>query len=107
MNNDFMRLLVLFDLPVKTKKDTRVYNQFRKFLLKNGFYFFQNSVYVRVCRGTEHLNRTINKIKQNAPRKGVVGLLYVTDKQFTRMQIIVGKPTPTERKIGSKQVVLF
>lgn len=105
--NKFMRLLVLFDLPVKNKKDRKIYAQFRKFLLKNGFYFIQYSVYVRVCNGLENLEKHIENIKRNAPKKGSVRLIYLTDKQFVRMQIIVGKRTTNERKLTAKQVALF
>ena len=33
----FMRVMVFFDLPVKSKKDRKEYAEFRKQLLKNGF----------------------------------------------------------------------
>lgn len=32
-----MRVIVFFDLPVKTKKDRREYSNFRKYLVKSGF----------------------------------------------------------------------
>ena len=40
-----MWLFVVFDLPVKTKKDRKNANQFRKNLLKDGFTMMQVSVY--------------------------------------------------------------
>ncbi|MDR2152365.1 MAG: CRISPR-associated endonuclease Cas2, partial [Helicobacteraceae bacterium] len=40
-----MRLLVLFDLPVKAKSDQRRATQFRNHLLKDGFSMLQFSVY--------------------------------------------------------------
>lgn len=33
----FMRMIVLFDLPVTTKAKMRAANQFRQFLLKDGY----------------------------------------------------------------------
>ncbi len=32
-----MRLVVLFDLPVKAKKDRKAYSQFHRFLAKDGY----------------------------------------------------------------------
>ncbi|MNT26127.1 CRISPR-associated endoribonuclease Cas2 [compost metagenome] len=49
----FMRILVFFDLPVKTKQERKKANQFRKFLLKDGYYMIQLSVYARVCNGND------------------------------------------------------
>ena len=43
-----MRIIVFFDLPVKTKKERRNATQFRNFLIKDGFYMMQYSVYARV-----------------------------------------------------------
>ena len=39
-----MRVFVMFDLPVLTASDRKVYRQFRKFLMKNGFVMLQESV---------------------------------------------------------------
>ena len=44
MVNRFMRVMVFFDLPVKTKKDRKAYTDFRKFLIKDGFIMVQYSV---------------------------------------------------------------
>lgn len=40
-----MRIIVFFDLPVVNKKERKVYAQFRKFLLKDGYDMVQYSVY--------------------------------------------------------------
>ena len=41
----FMRMIVLFDLPVTTKAKMRAANQFRQFLLKDGYQMLQLSIY--------------------------------------------------------------
>ena len=48
-----MRLIVFFDLPVVTKKDRKIYAQFRKFLIKDGYDMLQFSVYSRICNGDD------------------------------------------------------
>ena len=37
MWNRFMRIMVFFDLPVKTKKQKKHYCDFRKFLINDGY----------------------------------------------------------------------
>ncbi len=44
-----MRLMIMFDLPVETSEDRRIYRKFRKALLNEGFLMIQYSVYARVC----------------------------------------------------------
>lgn len=48
-----MRLLVFFDLPVKTKAERRSYVLFRRFLLRDGYDMIQFSVYGRILFGRD------------------------------------------------------
>ena len=50
MNNRFMRVIVMFDLPVITEKEKKIATKFRKFLLDEGFIMMQYSVYSRICK---------------------------------------------------------
>ena len=61
----YMRLLVFFDLPVKTKDDQREANRFRNFLLRDGYDRVQLSVYARVCRGPENVETHIRRLQKN------------------------------------------
>ena len=42
--NRLMRILVMFDLPVKTKAERRNATQFRNFLVGDGYHMVQYSV---------------------------------------------------------------
>lgn len=42
-----MRLLVMFDLPTKTKSNKDAYTKFRRFLEDDGYIREQNSIYSR------------------------------------------------------------
>ena len=86
----YMRLLVFFDLPVKTKDDQREANRFRNFLLRDGYDRVQLSVYARVCRGPENVETHIRRLQKNLPPHGCVRLLQVTEKQYGRMRLLVG-----------------
>ena len=44
-----MWVLVFFDLPTETKRERKLYADFRKKLLQDGFTMFQFSIYVRHC----------------------------------------------------------
>ncbi len=86
-----MWVLVFFDLPTETKKDRKVYTDFRNKLLKDGFTMFQFSIYLRHCASVENAEVHIKRIKKELPAKGHIGILCITDKQFGNMELFYGK----------------
>jgi CRISPR-associated protein Cas2 len=94
----FMWVVVLFDLPVDTKKARRDYSRFRKRLLKDGFAMMQYSVYIRHCASKENAEVHTARVSFWVPDDGEVRVLIITDKQFERMQVFWGKRRkPPER----------
>lgn len=86
-----MRAIVFFDLPTLTAEDIREYNRFHKFLIKNGYLMMQNSVYCHLALNAVSLASSIATVRKNKPKKGVVQVLTVTEKQFARMEFIIGE----------------
>lgn len=107
MSSRFMRILILFDLPVVTKEARREYTNFRKFLIKDGFDMMQYSVYSRLCRGIDSVNKHMRRVKSHLPPKGAVRAMVVTEKQFAAMQILVGKKRKIHKDIDPVQLSLF
>lgn len=87
----FMRMLVFFDLPTITMEDKRNYRQFRKILIKNGFIMLQESVYCKMMTSPSMENSCRKLIYANRPPEGLVQLLTVTEKQFVKMDYVVGE----------------
>lgn len=85
-----MRIILFFDLPTLTSKQKRAYSQFRKFLIKNGFFMMQQSVYSRIVLNYTIKNLVLENIKKNKPPEGLVQVITVTEKQFSKMEYIVG-----------------
>ncbi len=86
----FMRMLVFFDLPTKTSADRRNYRHFRKVLIKNGFIMLQESVYCKMMTSPSVENSCRNLIHKNKPESGLVQILCITEKQFVKMDYVVG-----------------
>lgn len=86
----FMRVLVFFDLPVLTAENRRAYTRFRKFLLKNGFLMLQESVYCKLALNGTAVNAIVDNVHKNKPEEGLIHLLTVTEKQYAKMDIVVG-----------------
>ena len=86
-----MWVLVFFDLPTETKKERKIYSDFRKKLLNDGFTMFQFSIYLRHCASQENADVHIRRVKNILPEKGHIGILCVTDKQFGNMELFYGQ----------------
>jgi len=97
-------LLVMFDLPVDTKKARRSYREFRKGLLEDGFDMMQFSIYKRHCASEANARVHGKRVKAMLPPDGEVRLLTITDKQFSRIQIFFGKirqkPAPPPQQLS-------
>ncbi len=86
-----MRVIVFFDLPTESNEDKRNYRKFRQLLIKNGFIMMQESVYCRMLITPSAEAAVVDAIRKNKPPKGVVQILAVTEKQFSKMEFIVGE----------------
>ena len=106
-NLKIMWLIVLFDLPVKTKKQRRAAAQFRKSLLADGFLMLQYSVYVRACGGEERIDKHIRRVKNILPHRGSIRALKVTDRQYNAMDCLLGAKKKEEKHANSEQLLLF
>lgn len=82
--------MVCFDLPTETKADKRAYREFRKFLLEDGFFGLQYSVYARPTTSPDSYATHRNRVLQHLPDHGQVRLLGFTDRQFGRMEVYSG-----------------
>ncbi len=105
MSYRFMRILVLFDLPVISSDDRRAYRHFRKAMLKKGFIMLQESVYCRMVLNKTMAEQVLDSIKREKPEKGLVMSLMITEKQFERMELITGEFTTD--MVDSDERVVF
>lgn len=86
-----MRVIVMFDLPVVTSQERRDYTQFRKFLLKSGFLMMQESIYCKLVQNSTAADSITENIRKNKPSKGLVQVMKVTEKQYSKIEYIVGE----------------
>lgn len=103
----YMRILVFFDLPVKTKKERRIATQFRNFLIKDGYYMVQFSVYARLCDGIDMAEMHKNRLRDNVPNNGSIRVLTITERQYDNVEILVGKKSIYERPIQFENLSIF
>ena len=101
-----MRILVMFDLPVTTAAYRKSYTRFRKYLIKSGFLMMQESVYCKLAQNSTAANSIIDSIRKNKPEEGLVQVLKVTEKQFSKMEYIVGESKSNVLTSDERLVIL-
>ena len=101
-----MRLIVFFDLPVDTSAQKREYAGFRKFLIRNGFVMMQESVYSKIVLNATAATAVQKNIRKHKTSGGLIQMLLVTERQFERMDIVVGEAQKTVIDSDEKLVIL-
>ncbi|MDO5581983.1 MAG: CRISPR-associated endonuclease Cas2 [Planctomycetia bacterium] len=81
-----MWLIVMFDLPVKTKQERKTARLFHKQLVVNGFEMIQYSVYGNYCEDRDELKKKRKAIVRAMPLTGNIRLLTVPDFHYLRME---------------------
>ena len=106
MAADAMWCLVMFDLPVATKKERREAARFRNDLLDWGFSMVQLSVYVKFWPTGGQDMTTIRAIKRELPEGGQVRVITITDRQWaTGLRFDQAKPV--KEQSAPQQLMIF
>lgn len=98
--------MVFFDLPTLTAVNRREYTQFRKYLIKNGFIMLQESVYCKLALNATVSEAVVQGIRKNRPMEGLVQILTLTEKQFSKMEMITGEYKSEVLQSDSRLVIL-
>ncbi|MCC7395154.1 MAG: CRISPR-associated endonuclease Cas2 [Sphingomonadaceae bacterium] len=86
-----MWVIAMFDLPTDTPKARKAYSRFRKDLLDDGFTMMQYSVYTRHCASIDNADIHVARMGKCVPGEGEVRFMTITDKQWERIKVFVGK----------------
>ncbi len=95
-----MWMVVMFDLPVLSKRQRKRAAKFRHDLLDEGFQMAQYSVYMKFCGQRDAADALARRVERLVPSEGRVSILTVTDKQYGRMRVFFGgaeRPRELER----------
>lgn len=101
-----MRIIVMFDLPVVTASERKEYTRFRKYLIKSGYMMLQESIYCKLAQNTTSAESMIQNIRKNKPKEGLVQVLKITEKQYAKMEYIIGT-SKSEVYDGDERLVIL
>lgn len=102
-----MRMILFFDLPVKTKIERRIYSKFRKALIEKGFFMLQYSVYVKIYANRDAAEADKNMVRRISPEQGNIRVMIITEKQFSKMEIIIGGISNQEKILTEESFILL
>ena len=106
MRDRVVRAIVFFDLPNVYLKDRKNYIMFRKYLLNEGFLMMQESVYSKICLNSTQSSLLYERVKKNAPKKGLIQILTITEKQYADIKYITGSQEGKIIDTESRLVIL-
>ncbi len=105
-----MWIICMFDIPVRTKTETRQATRFRNLLLDEGFVMKQFSVYIKPVKSLNVGQMVTRKLSKFIPNNSSISFLYITDKQYLVAENYLGKNCEeNEEDIREKkgQLLLF
>lgn len=102
-----MRMLLIYDLPMKEQSDHKIYNRFYRKLKRLGFYMLQYSVYTKVLNNDTVYKQIYNKLNYIIPEKGSIIIFKLTEKQFQNMIYLRGEKNKFETIVGGRELVVF
>lgn len=106
MSYRYMRIIVMFDLPMKSSSDIREYNRFRKYLIKAGFLMMQESVYCKLALNTTVADGIMASVRNNKQEHGLVQAFTLTERQFSKIEYITGTSSSNVLNSDKRLVIL-
>lgn len=98
-------LLLLFDLPVKTRRNRSAYRRFKKLLKQDGYIQLQKSIYLKTIRNYISIPAEAGKLKSYVSSDCDIKLIPLTFSSMGKVLNICGEPWPFE-ELGKEMVVL-
>ena len=92
-----MRVIVMFDLPVLSSAQRREYTR---------FVMQQESIYSNLALNTSIAQRIEDNVRKNKPPEGLVQMLTITEKQYGRMELLVGEVTSEVIQSDERLIIL-
>lgn len=100
-----MRLIVFFDLPVESRENRIAYSSFRKFLIKQGYLMMQYSIYTKIFNNQEAIENHLKILSKKVPNEGSIRAMMVTEKQYSKIVVLLGTKTLAEERENMNSII--
>ena len=93
-------MLVLLQ-PTNVRGTKMAYTKFRKALCDDGFVMVAPELYMRVVANRKAIDKHRRRMGEALPKTGRVTILSLTEKQWDRIEYLVGEKSYQEAVVGS------
>lgn len=107
MKTSFMRLVIFFDLQMKTKQEVRIYTRFHKWLIANGYLMMQYSIYCKIFSNRDSALKHMKIIRRVVPKTGQVRAMLITERQYSEIILLSGEISNQETMVTEDNFILL
>lgn len=105
MNTNYIGLL-MYDISIDNTTQQKEYNNFRKTILKTGYYQLQESIYICRYKYKDKISNDLTLFKEIAPKNSNIRFILLTKQQFSSMEIISGEKSFIEKILTEKNCII-
>lgn len=105
--DNFMRLILMFDLPTITANDRRIYRKFVKFLINDGYCRINYSVYAKLCINSDSAKTAAKRVIAYSPSYGDIRYLIISERQYQNITNVNCKYSLQEQLITTDRVLII
>ena len=98
--------IVFYDISICGSETVKEYTRFRKYLLRNGYYQIQESVYACKVANKEKAMTHKKELIKIAPMRSQIRMLLCTKTQFQSMYILSGELSLYEQILLNDNLML-
>jgi|SRR5690554_248568 len=102
----FMRVIVMFDLPVDTREQRRAYRRYRTWLIKSGFVMMQQSIYSKIVLNPTAAQFLRMQIRNQEVKEGLIQVMTITERQYADIELVIGE-TQSETLDDMRRLVVI
>lgn len=102
---NFMRIIVMYDLPNNNSDENKDYIKFRKNLIKHGYIMMQFSIYIKCLNTKTKFQNEVKKISKFIPPLGNIRILTITEKQYQDIIYLNGESNINEKVNNDKRFI--
>lgn len=97
-----LRILVLADLPDRTRHERKVARELREWLFSDGYTLLQAGVFTRVADGRDNASAHLGRLREHRPETGTVRVLVLAERQFQNSELVAGTEQPQETEVNTQ-----
>lgn len=94
--SQYMKIILMYDLPMSSGEMTRDYQHFHKNIVKRGYIMLQYSLYYKTINAITKYQYEYKHLLKIIPARGNIRSFVITERQFHDMKLLRGNKNINE-----------